>query len=117
MLRGVLFAVPVAVANCGTCDGPSYDTLDDVTFTIDEGKHDSDPGGIRKTELLTDLDRWVTFEARFRADTAYLSADPVNQYDWNKLMGLTVTDIHEDSIRLRRLQPRDRRPRRLEYPQ
>ena len=97
-----VFAIPVLVANCQTCGstGSGLTRVDDASFVIDAGGHDSTPGGITATRAQSHLDRFVSFQGKFSPDAAYASTDPVNQYDWNKLMGLTVTDIHEDSVRL-----------------
>lgn len=100
MLRAMVFAVPVFVSQCQSCDPNPYDTLDDRSFVIRAGDHDSSPGGVKAMRTQTELDRWVTFRAYFHADAAYATTDPVNQWDWNKLMGLSAVDIHEDSIRL-----------------
>ena len=100
MLRAVLFAVPVFVSQCDSCGGSNGKALDDRSFVIHEGGHDSDPGGITAMRTQSEIDRWVTFRAYFHGDAAYLTTTPQNQWDWNKLMGLSSADIHEDSIRL-----------------
>jgi len=100
MFRAVLFAVPVFVSQCDSCGTSSGKALDDRSFVIHEGGHDSDPGGVKAMRTQTELDRWVTFRAYFHADAAYVTGTPSNQWDWCKLMGLSSADIHEDSIRL-----------------
>jgi hypothetical protein len=71
-----------------------------VEFTISEGDHDGSPKSVVAMETDATFDRQLSFEAYFHGDTRYESVDPVNQYDWNKLMGLTSSDHQYNSIRL-----------------
>ena len=100
----VLLAVPMLISNCQSCgsssSGPSLASVSDAAFEIPAGSHDSSPGGIDATRVQSDLDRFLSFQARFSPDAAYITADPANQGDWNKLMGLTTVNIHGDSLRL-----------------
>lgn len=102
-LLSVLFAhlhwAPVAIPPPPS-PPPPHVTLSDNRFVVRAGSHDSIPGGIAATRIQADLDRFLIFQAYFHADAAYLTVDPANQADWNKLMGLTTVDIHGDSLRL-----------------
>jgi hypothetical protein len=100
VLRATIFAVPVLVATYTDCGGGSnLDPVNDASFEIREGKHDSNPAGLKKMQVESEVDRLLTFQAFFHSDAAYLTTDPVNQHDWNKLMGITAVDIHGNSIR------------------
>ena len=71
-----------------------------IEFTISEGGHDGSPKSVVAMETDTSFDRQLSFDAYFHGDARYTSVDPVNQYDWNKLMGLTSSDHQYNSIRL-----------------
>lgn len=94
-LHGTPVAIPPPPA-----PPPPQVRLPDRSFEIPAGSHDSVPGGIAATRVQNDLDRFLIFQLWFHADAAYLTTDPANQADWNKLMGLTTLDIHGDSLRL-----------------
>ncbi len=73
---------------------------DERTLTVPAGRHDSLLPRLLKVRVKTQVDRTVSFQARFTASAAYLTSDPGNQADWNKLMGITTNRIHHNSIRL-----------------
>ena len=99
-----MFAAPMLASQCTLCGGggaaPTLAPIADQAFLVPAGAHDSVPGWIDATRVQTDLDRFLSFRAMFHEDTAYATVDPANQWDWNKLMGLTTVNIHGDSVRL-----------------
>lgn len=73
------------------------------TFTIKRGKHDAGGAAIlnlKKLKVGKRQDRTLRFQAFFTPSALYRSANPHNQHDFNKLMGITSTNIHKNSIRL-----------------
>jgi len=95
---GVCLVVGTSAARAiEPCRNPN---LDDVTFKIERGKHNSKPRGVRKLKLRSTFSRSLHFQVRFGADARYTTADPQNQSDWNKLLGFTTNRIHKNSIRL-----------------
>ena len=78
-------------------------TLPDARFVLQAGHH-YDSGcilaGPRAFALDTHLDRSVSFQCLFEPSCAYRTVNPVNQFSWNKLMGITTARIHHNSIRL-----------------
>ncbi len=74
--------------------------LGDIDFRIPRGAHEGVPRGIADVCLSWRVDRFLSFEVLFPRSAAYLTADPSNQLDWNKLLGITTPWIHRNSIRL-----------------
>ena len=73
---------------------------EDISFRIPAGKHNGKPKNLTHLEIDGHFDRDMTFDVWFHTDTEYATVDPVNQHDWNKVMGFTTTGIHENSLRL-----------------
>jgi hypothetical protein len=76
--------------------------LADVDFHIKKGKHDASNEGLRVhlVKLGKKHDRRVAFKVNFPQSVIYTTSNPANQSDANKVMGISVGRIHEDSIRL-----------------
>ncbi|GEM_PF-5722082 len=73
------------------------------SLTIPPGSHGGTgvSGGLSNLRItFGGLDRRMRFQALFTNSAAYVTRDPANQWDWNKLMGLSTLDIHRNSIRL-----------------
>lgn len=70
------------------------------SFTIRAGKHGSNHDFVARPHIGRSVDRALRFTATFPAGVAYTTANPANQSDWNKLMGLTTDRIHKNSIRV-----------------
>ena len=79
---------------------PSGELRASYDLTIKSGHHHSDHDFVAKPHLGTHVDRGLWFRATFSADAAYTTQAASNQWDWNKLMGLTTDRIHKNSIRI-----------------
>src|SRR5438309_7696089 len=108
-----------ALILCAACGGTEYDESPQAlsfepedflpgpgmlrasySFTVKSGHHRSDHDFVARPHVGQHVDRALRFRATFAADAAYATANPANQSDWNKLMGLTTDRIHKNSIRL-----------------
>jgi len=87
-------------AQLGATTSPTVDLPTSYRFEIDQGDHHSNHDFVARPHLGSHVDRLLRFTAVFEADAEYLTANPLNQSDWNKLMGLTTDRIHQNSIRL-----------------
>ncbi|MBS2025237.1 MAG: hypothetical protein JST92_22785 [Deltaproteobacteria bacterium] len=76
--------------------------LNDADFRLKKGKHDASGEGFRAhlPKIGKHHDRRVSFQVQFDANTAYTTSNPGDQSDCNKVMGISIVRIHEDSIRL-----------------
>ena len=102
MMRTLLTVTFVALlvaprAEAARCKNPNRP---DIAFTLDAGGHDGTPWRLAALKVGTTFTRTLAFQVRFADDVRYATVDPVNQWDWNKLMGFTTYDNHQDSIRL-----------------
>ena len=101
MFRAVPVVLVALLGPCSQCNGGASNGLervDDASFEIDRNDHYGRPRG--STKRKSEFDRFLSFQVRFQSDCDYISEDPVNQHDWNKLMGLSTINVHDDSVRL-----------------
>ncbi len=100
-MRGLLPLLPLPLllllplsANAGS--------LRDADFVIKKGKHDASGEGLRAhlVKVGKHHSRRVSFKVLFTSSAAYATPNPANQTDDNKVMGISILRIHEDSIRL-----------------
>ena len=77
-------------------------SLNDADFVIHKGKHDASGEGFRAhlPKIGKSHSRRVSFQVLFTSSAAYTTPNPANQSDDNKVMGISILRIHEDSIRL-----------------
>jgi hypothetical protein len=81
----------------GTSEAALQSTFD---FVLRRGEHDSHPGGPRAVHFNTHVSRSLRFRLMFPAGSDYATANPANQSDFNKVMGITTDRIHQNSVRL-----------------
>ena len=77
-------------------------SLPNADFVVKKGKHDANGEGLRVhlVKIGQRHDRRVSFKVLFTSSAAYTTPNPANQADDNKVMGISLMRIHEDSIRL-----------------
>ena len=77
-------------------------TLANADFVIKKGHHDASGEGFRAhlPRIGKNHNRRVSFKVLFTSSAAYTTPNPSNQGDDNKVMGISIMRIHEDSIRL-----------------
>lgn len=77
-------------------------SMADFTFTIKKDCHNSTNHlfGTVAMNMCVKPDRALSFKVLFPSSTPYATQAPANQWDWNKLMGISTALIHKNSIRL-----------------
>jgi len=95
-----LFLLTIVLFSCAkeslsTASDPA--TGDFIQYTIPQGSHYSDKSTFRQVDK-----REIRFLVRFDSSAIYTSADPVNQYDINKLYGFSDNNSghHQFSARM-----------------
>ena len=68
-------------------------------FRIKKNRHRATRGGPKKLRVGR-RSRRVGYRVRFESNVPYRTRDAGNQNDWNKLVGISTSRIHHNSIRL-----------------
>ena len=99
-MRSLLLALAVALVLAPRA-APAR-SLADIDFTIKKGNHDASGEGVRAhmVKIGKRHDRRVSFKVLFTSSAAYQTASASHQSDSNKVMGISILRIHEDSVRL-----------------
>lgn len=93
-LRGLFAGLTLALAST------AYAVPNQIDFQIQKGSHVDRQGLGLSNITLGKRTRSLSFKVLFPASAVYRTANPANQSDSNKLMGLSGVNIHGTSLRL-----------------